>query len=94
MTRLRSEHYTIPDHVLFRELDGEAVLLDLEGEMYFGLDEVGTRVWHGLSDSGTAEAALEAVLQEFDVSREVLERDVATLLEELVSRGLIEPVSR
>ena len=86
--------YTIPDHVLFRELDGEAVLLDLEGEMYFGLDEVGTRLWQALSDSGTVEAALESVLEEFHVSREVLERDVAALLEELVSRGLIEPAPK
>ena len=31
--------------VLFRVLKGESVLLDLDGEFYYGLDGVGTRVW-------------------------------------------------
>src|SRR5690606_27195557 len=33
------------DQVMFQELDGEAVLLDLSGEAYFGLNGVGTRIW-------------------------------------------------
>ena len=30
--------------VLFQEIGGEAVLLDLASERYFGLDDVGTRI--------------------------------------------------
>ncbi len=39
-----------PD-VVFRDLDGEAVILDLVSGTYFGLNEVGTRVWR-LVDEG------------------------------------------
>ena len=34
-----------PTHVLVRILDRESVLLNLETEQYFGLDETGTRMW-------------------------------------------------
>ncbi len=40
-----------PD-VLFRELAGEAVLLDLKSQRYFGLGEVGTRIWQLLDEQG------------------------------------------
>ena len=36
---------TMPAHVLVRFLDRECVLLNLETEQYFGLDETGTRIW-------------------------------------------------
>ena len=35
----------IPDDVIFRDLDGEAVVLQLDTGFYFGLDAVGTRMW-------------------------------------------------
>ena len=37
--------FRIPDEVIFRELDGEAVILNLDTGIYFGLDAVGTRIW-------------------------------------------------
>ena len=37
---------TISPDVAFRDLDGEAVLLNLATGTYFGLNEMGTRMWH------------------------------------------------
>ena len=42
----------VPDDVLFQELNGEAVILDLASERYFGLDGVGTRFWELISHAG------------------------------------------
>ena len=36
---------SVNDDVLFQELDGEGVLLNLKTGVYFGLDSVGARVW-------------------------------------------------
>ena len=47
---------TIPETVLFRDLDGEAVLLDTVSGRYFGLNEVGTRMWALLQFHGEIEA--------------------------------------
>ena len=41
----RADKIQISPDVLSQEVNGETVLLDLEGESYFGLNEVGTRVW-------------------------------------------------
>jgi hypothetical protein len=80
---------TISQEVLAQELAGETVLLDLASESFFGLDEVSTRVWQ-LLRSGTGQAQLvETLLDEYEVEREVLEKDVGQLLGRLSEAGLI-----
>jgi Coenzyme PQQ synthesis protein D (PqqD) len=86
------QRLTAPEHVMFRELDGEAVLLNLQNEMYYGLDEVGTRMWTLLTTSDSVQAAMDAMLEEFDVTPEILEQDVAKMIKELQTNGLLETV--
>ena len=84
------EHLIAPEHVMFRELDGEAVLLNLQNEMYYGLDEVGTRMWQLLTSSESVQAAMDTMLDEFDVSPQTLEQDLAKMITDLKSHGLLE----
>jgi len=78
------------DHVLFRELDGEAVLLDLEREQYFGLNELGTRVWKALHAGSEVAAIVTGIAEEFDIEPEQVRSDVEELIEDLKSAQLIE----
>jgi len=48
-----------PAHVPVRFLDQESVLLNLETERYFGLDETGTRMWQLLTTSPSINAAYQ-----------------------------------
>ena len=80
---------TLSDEVLFRELDGEAVLLDLESQTYFGLDELGTRIWQLLVEHRNTEPVVTTLLAEYEVDRESLERDVEAFVERLRSQGLL-----
>ncbi|MBT8060121.1 MAG: PqqD family protein [Gammaproteobacteria bacterium] len=75
--------------VLAQEVDGETVLLDLASESFFGLDEVSTRVWQLLNEGAGREQVIETLLGEYDVEREVLEKDVGDLLERLADAGLV-----
>ena len=50
---------TIPDGVLVQELQGESVLLNVNTENYYGLDEVGTRIWAVLSEAPSIAAAVD-----------------------------------
>jgi hypothetical protein len=75
--------------VIFRELDGEAVLLDFASGRYFGLNAVGTRVWTLLAAGKSVDAAIDAVVHEFDASEDQVARDVEELVTELLSRGLL-----
>ena len=80
----------VTDKILVSALEGESVLLNLESEKYFGLDEIGTRILSLLNESNSVEAAYEALLQEYDVEKDVLRSDLLNLVAELEGQGLIE----
>lgn len=81
---------TISKDVLAQELAGETVLLDLASESYFGLDAVGTRVWQLLNEGHDESRIIDILLDEYEVEREVLEKDTAELLDRLNEAGLIQ----
>lgn len=79
----------VPDSVVYRDLDGEVVLLDTDSGTYFGLDEVGSRVWHLLAESGGVERTVEVLLDEYEVAEARLRADVEELTQTLLERGLL-----
>ena len=79
-------------HVLSRTLAGEAVLLDLGGGQYFGLDEVGTLVWEALDRGETLGEASAGVVARYEVAPEVARADVEALVTELLERALLTKV--
>ena len=80
----------IPEGVLHRELSGETVILNLNNEHYFGLDEVGTKIWQELSSSSSIQETFDKLLNEFDVDRATLKNDLIELLEKLIDQDLIK----
>jgi hypothetical protein len=84
-----SQRIEISPDVLFQEVSGETVLLDLESEHYFGLDAVGTRIWGLIGEGVSVDAMVDTLLQEYEVERATLEADVAELLSRLAEAGLI-----
>ena len=85
-----SQKVSSPEDVLFRDMGGESVLLNLDNENYYGLDEVGTRMWDVLTTSTSIQTAYETLLAEYDVAPEVLQQDITRLVEDLVAQGLLE----
>ena len=81
---------SIPDHVLFQEISGSAAILHLNDEQYYGLDEVGTRMWRGLLSQGTIRGAANELAAEYDAPQERIETDMIELVKELESLGLLE----
>jgi Coenzyme PQQ synthesis protein D (PqqD) len=77
-------------HVLVRFLDRESVLLNLETERYYGLDETGTRMWQLLTSTPTIETAYKELQNEFDVESELLRLHLTELLGRLVENGLLQ----
>ena len=84
-----SSRVIVPETVLFRELDGESVLLNLETESYLGLDDVGTRMWMLFTAEPSIQAAYEKLLAEYDVTPDALRRDVEVLLAQMIEHGLM-----
>ena len=48
------QRFTVSPDVLFQEVSGEMVLLDLASESYFGLDEIGARKFAPAKTGGCA----------------------------------------
>ena len=76
--------------VLHRELEGEAVLLDLEAGTYFGLNESGTRAWALIGGGSTLGAVHAALIAEFDAAPERVWDDLVALARELLRNRLVE----
>lgn len=75
--------------VVYREVGGEAVLLDLESQRYFSLDAVGTRMWALLAEHGSTAAVVDRLLAEYEVDEATLGRDVDELVDRLAAEGLV-----
>ena len=80
---------TLSPDVISQEVSGETVLLDLESEHYFGLDEVGTRIWQLARETNDLKAIYQTLLAEYDVPENRLQRDLDNLLAEIGGLGLI-----
>jgi Coenzyme PQQ synthesis protein D (PqqD) len=78
------------DQVLFQEVGGEAVLLDLVSEQYFGLNPVGTRVWELLDDTTPLSGVHRTLCAEFDMRKDQIGQDLLALARSLLDAGLVE----
>ena len=84
-----SDRVKIPDDVLISKLQEESVILNLDSERYYGLDDVGTRFLAALTTSESIEAAYETLAKEYDVDAQMLRQDLIELIENLSKQGLI-----
>ncbi len=85
---------TLSPDVISQEVSGETVLLDLESENYFGLDEVGTRIWQLIESAGDLETIFNTLLEEYDVEKEELLSDLSDLVGEIEKLGLVKLETR
>lgn len=84
-----TQPYLVSADAVFRDLGGEAVILDLASGTYYGLNEVGTRIWSLLAE-GRGEGAIAAALtDEYEVTLEDALRHVRALVADLLARRLI-----
>ncbi|MEM9018664.1 MAG: PqqD family protein [Verrucomicrobiota bacterium] len=81
---------SIPDTTLVQEANGEAILLSLESESYFGLDESGTRFWGALASGGTLDEVADKLLETFEVDEDELRKDLLAFVGELLEGKLVE----
>jgi hypothetical protein len=80
---------TLSPDAMAREVGGELVILHLGSGTYFGLDEIGTRIWQLLGEGLTPAAVCDRLEVEYDVPRETLERDLVALIDDLRLHDLV-----
>ncbi len=75
--------------VLWRELDGEAILLDPQAGCSYNLNPVGTLIWKLLDGQHENTAIVAAICEAYEVEPEQAERDMQQLLGDLLTNKLI-----
>ncbi|MDE0686419.1 MAG: PqqD family protein [Candidatus Poribacteria bacterium] len=80
----------LKEEVFFEELDDQAVILNIQTSTYFGLNEVGTRIWNLLSEHKQVRIVYNKLIEEYDVAAEQIAKDLQIFINHLQSKELID----
>ena len=80
----------VSDQAHCARLADQVIVADMRSGHYFGLDDVGAVVWALIEERTTRGDIVDRVQAQYEVSRDVLERDVDRLLDDLLQRRLVE----
>ncbi len=83
------QYIDISPEVIVQTVNDEMVILDMQSEEFFSLDDVGTDIWKYAADTKNLDATVSAIVSDYDVSEEQARRDVTILLEQLAEAGLV-----
>lgn len=87
----KSSTVVVTENQTSTEVGGERVILDLDRGVYYGLNEVGARIWAMMESPTTVNNIIDTIVEEYgDVSRDQCRDDVFQLLGELEERKLIK----
>lgn len=78
-----------PDH-LYSEVGSEAVILDLESGVYYGLNETGVRIWEWLQEPKAFAELHELMMNEYEVDSQQCESDLKKILAGMTEAGILE----
>jgi hypothetical protein len=82
--------FVATSHAVSTDLEGEAVILDTSAGEYYGLNEVGARIWTLLQEPMAFAELVDALVEEYAVDREQCEAEVRGLLGQMVEKNLLE----
>ncbi len=79
----------VPEHVVYREVDGALVLTSLKAGGFLRLDDIGREVWTAVASGTDIEVLIGRLREMYDVPADVCRADVVAFLDDLHKRGLI-----
>lgn len=84
-----AKYYTKKKAVVSEVVEGEVVLLDIEGDIFYQLSRVARRIWDLCENNSPVEIAA-TLCSEFNVTQEQASKDVHKYLMKLVDLGLLK----
>jgi len=75
--------------IVAQQAAGQWVLLDVSTGQYYGLDQIGGRIWQLCDGTRSVRQIAEVVCDEYDAAGQSVEDDVAGLVSELVGESLL-----
>lgn len=77
------------NELLFNKIDGEVVMLSIENGEYYGMDDVGGRIWEILENPISIKKLLAILVQEYNVSYESCKKDVIPFINLLIEKKIV-----
>ena len=81
---------TAANNLLVHQFGDEAVILNLNNEVYYRLNEMAIRMWQVLTSSESLDQARETLLSEYDITADVLDQDLNEFIDNLKNLNMIE----
>lgn len=78
------------EEIVTTDIDGETVMMSIENGEYYGLDDIGSRIWELIEHPVKVSDLIDTLLERFDVDRETCEIDVLKFLNELNEDRILE----
>jgi hypothetical protein len=76
-------------NLVFSKIDDEVIMMSIKKGEYYGLDNIGSRVWEIIEKPIAFKKLIDILRNEFEVSEELCRSDVMSFLEELVYKELV-----
>lgn len=80
------------DHIAWRRVEQESVILDLNTSDYYSLSETGALIWESLGAGHSVDHVKGIVCHQYDIEPSVVHKHIESLVEQLVQDGLLRPV--
>jgi len=78
--------------VVFNEMDGEIIMMSIDKGEFYGINSLGSRIWQMLETPKAVSEVCDALLPDFDVTREQCEKDILFFLNRLAEKEVIKIV--
>lgn len=85
----RSDRISKTDSHVETMVDGEIVLMDIEDGKFFSLSGTGRRIWELIEASVPVSGIIAKLVAEYDVNEDECAQQIASLVDDLLSRGLV-----
>ncbi len=76
--------------VMIVDLSDEAVILNTDNWVYYGLNGMGYGIWNMIQEPKRIDELKSMIIREYDVESEVCEQDLFAFIREMESQGLVE----
>jgi hypothetical protein len=76
--------------IVWREVDGEVVIISPDNKLLHTLNEIGSRIWTLLDGTHGFTEIVNAICAEFDVAEETAGNDLSKYIENLRKLNLLE----
>ena len=82
--------YKIREEILWKVVDGEAVVVNPERDNFVYFNKTGTQIWELLAENYSVEEILEKLSKEYKAPQKKIQEDFEKFVEDLRKKELID----